>query len=286
MGKGSKLRGLIDKNSVLVAAGCYEAVSGKLVEQVGFGTAYLTGYGSAATVLGKPDYGFMTMTEMVTHAGNVAAAIDIPLIADADTGYGNPLNVMRTVQEYEKAGVAAIHIEDQVFPKRCGHMEGKVCIPLEEHVMKIKMAVKTREEMLIIARTDARAPLGLDEALRRAQAYEDAGADIIFVDAPQSLKELEKIGQTIKSPLMLNVTEGGKTPILSAQEYQQLGFNVIIYPVVTLYSATKAMRGALEHLKEKGSTAGYLDKMNTFTEFNEMIGLPEVIELEKKYVMK
>jgi len=285
MKKNVRLKELIDKGEVIVAAGCYDGVSAKLVEKTGFEVAYMTGYGAAATVLGMPDYGFMTMNEMVTHAGNISAAISIPLIADADTGYGNPLNVMRTVREYERAGISAIHIEDQLFPKRCGHMEGKVVIPMEEHCKKIEMAVATRKSMLIIARTDARAPLGLEEALRRAKAYRDAGADIIFVDAPQSIEELEIIGKTVDAPLMLNVTEGGKTPILSAKEYEQLGFNVIIYPVVSLYAASKAMEASLRHLKEHGSTAGYLDKMDSFASFNKTIGLPEMIDLEKKYVI-
>ena len=285
MEKTDALKKLLKSGNVIVAAGCYDGLSAKLVEAAGFQAAYMTGYGASATVLGMPDYGFMTMNEMVTHAGHLSMAINLPLISDADTGYGNPLNVMRTVMEYERAGISAIHIEDQVFPKRCGHMEGKIVIPMEEHCKKIEMAVKTRKEMLIIARTDARAPLGLDEALRRAKAYQDAGADIIFVDAPQSVQELEAIGKSVDVPLMLNVTEGGKTPILTAEEYRQLGFQVIIYPVVTLYAASKAMKAALSHLKQHGSTQGYLEKMDTFSSFNETIGLPEMIELEKRYVI-
>lgn len=283
MEKTDTLKRLLQTNDVILAAGCYDGLSAKLVEKVGFQAAYMTGYGASATVLGMPDYGFMTMNEMVTHAGNLAMAIQLPLISDADTGYGNALNVMRTVLEYERAGVSAIHIEDQVFPKRCGHMEGKMVIPMAEHCKKIEMAVKTRKKMLIIARTDARAPLGLDEALRRAKAYRDAGADIIFVDAPQSVQDLEIIGKTIDAPLMLNVTEGGKTPILTAEEYRQLGFRIVIYPVITLYAASKAMKSVLCYLKSHGSTQGYLEHMDTFSSFNEIIGLPEMMELERQY---
>lgn len=279
----SVLRKYIERPGVIVAAGCYDGLSGRLVEQAGFEVAYMTGYGVAASVLGKPDYGFITMNEIVTQAKNIVSTINIPLIADSDTGYGNPLNVMRTVEEYEKAGVAAIHLEDQLFPKRCGHMEGKICIPMEEHCKKIEMAVNTRDEMLIIARTDARAPLGFEEAMKRAKAYREAGADIIFVDAPQSLDEIKEICSSIDAPIMLNVTEGAKTPMLPAKEFEEMGVKIVFYPSATIYAATKGMKGVLKCLKETGSTEAYLDNMETFHTFNAIMGLPELMEIEKYY---
>lgn len=280
------LREYVNQPEVIVAAGCYDGLSARLVEAAGFKVAYMTGYGVAASVLGKPDYGFITMTEIVTQARNIVSTIGIPLIADADTGYGNPLNVMRTVEEYERAGVAAIHIEDQLFPKRCGHMEGKIVIPMEEHCKKIEMAVATRNEMLIIARTDARAPLGLEEALKRAKAYREAGADIVFVDAPQSLEEVKTIVSQIDAPIMLNITEGAKTPMLPAKEFGEMGIKIVFYPSATIYAASKGMARVLECLHRTGSTKEYLGQMDSFHSFNTTMGLPELMELEKKYVIR
>lgn len=285
MSKAKELKELIAKPEIIVAPGCYDGVSARLVEATGFKTAYMTGFGSSASILGKPDYGLLNMTEMVTHGRNLAGSLGIPLIADADTGYGNPLNVMRTVQEYEKAGVAAIHIEDQVFPKRCGHMEGKVVIPMKEHVKKIQAAVDARKEMLIIARTDSRAPLGFEEAIERSIAYHEAGADIVFIDAPQSLKELQTIPEKVKAPLFVNMTEGGKTPLLSAQELQELGYKIVIFPCVTVFAAFKAMKTVLLELHRTGTSKNALDLLEPFEEYNKSLGLPELMKLEKKYVL-
>ncbi|MDX9871423.1 MAG: oxaloacetate decarboxylase [Clostridia bacterium] len=279
-----KLKELLAKPDLIIAAGVYDGVSARLVQEAGFSCAYMTGFGVAGSVLGEPDYGMMTMTEMATHAKNLAAVMDIPMIADADTGYGNPLNVRRTVREYETAGVAAIQLEDQVFPKRCGHMEGKVVIPLEEHAKKIEMAANTRKEALIIARTDARAPHGLEEALKRAKAYANAGADIIFVDAPHSIEELKTIASEIKVPLLVNMTEGGKTPILTDKELQQLGFKIAIYPCITVFAAMKAMKEVLADLKREGTSVNILHKLESFKGYNDSIGLPILADLEKKYV--
>ena len=284
MTKVQMLKDLIAQPEIIIAGGVYDGLSAMLVEEAGFHCAYMTGFGVAASVLGAPDYGFLTMTEMATQAKNISNCLTIPMIADADTGYGNPLNVRRTVMEYEQAGAAAIQLEDQVFPKRCGHMEGKVVIPMQEHCKKIEMAANTRKEALIIARTDARAPHGLDEALKRAKAYVEAGADIIFVDAPQSKEELKIIGQTIKVPLIVNMTEGGKTPILKGEELQELGFKIAIYPCITVFAAAKAMKEVLGELKRTGTSQHILDKLDNFHDFNKSVGLPFYNELENKYI--
>jgi len=277
------LKKLISEPGIIVAAGCYDGLSAKLVEKVGFKAAYMTGFGSSGAILGKPDYGFVNMFETVTHARNLAGAIKIPLIADADTGYGNPLNVMRTVQELEKAGVAAIHIEDQVFPKRCGHMEGKEVIPMQDHISKIKAAVDSRKELLIIARTDSRTPLGIEEAIERAIAYYEAGADIVFVDAPQSEEEIYMIADKVKAPLFINMVEGGKTPILPANELEKIGYKIVIYPLTALMAATKAMEYALKELYKTGTTNHILHDLTSFQEYNKIVGLEEIIQLERKY---
>ncbi|PKM89585.1 MAG: carboxyvinyl-carboxyphosphonate phosphorylmutase [Firmicutes bacterium HGW-Firmicutes-12] len=284
MSNVQKLKALIAQPEIIIAGGVYDGLSAMLVQEAGLSCAYMTGFGTAASILGAPDYGLLTMTEMVNHTKNLSNCLSIPMIADADTGYGNPLNVRRTVMEYEGAGAAAIQLEDQAFPKRCGHMEGKVVIPMLEHCKKIEMAAKTRKEALIIARTDARAPLGLDEAIKRAKAYVEAGADIIFVDAPQSTDELKTIAQNIKAPLMVNMTEGGKTPILTGEQLQEIGFKIAIYPCITVFAAAKAMKEVLADLKREGTSVNILDKLDNFHDFNKSVGLPFYHSLESKYV--
>ncbi|WP_134701035.1 oxaloacetate decarboxylase [Ammoniphilus sp. YIM 78166] len=283
MNKASVLKERLNRPGIIIAPGVYDCVSAKLVEGAEFEALYMTGYGTSASLLGMPDYGYITLNEMADNAGRIARSVDIPLIADADTGFGNALNVIRTVQEYEKRGVAAFHIEDQVFPKRCGHMEGKMVIPMEEHVQKIRAAVDAREHLLIIARTDARAPLGLDEAIRRAVAYKEAGADIIFVDAPQSAQELEVIAKEVEGPLFANMVEGGKTPSLSARELEKLGYKIVVYPVSTLYSAVKAMQQTLSILKHSHSTDGAIENMVNFTQFNDLMDLKNSFNIQEKY---
>jgi 2-methylisocitrate lyase-like PEP mutase family enzyme len=270
----------------VLAPGCYDALGARLVEAAGFPAAYMTGFGTAASLLGRPDVGLLTLSEMVDNARRIVAAVDIPLIADADTGYGNPINVIRTVHEYEAAGVAAIHLEDQVMPKKCGHMEGKHLIPASEMVAKVKAAVAARRsgELAIIARTDARAVEGLAGALERARRYRDAGADALFVEAPQSIDEIETIAQTFADvPLLFNYAEGGKTPPVSHQFLRELGFSVVIFPISTLLVATAAMRAILVEIKEKGSPVDVLPTMMGFEEFLEFIGLPEIRDLERRF---
>ena len=226
------------------------------------------------------------MTEMAASAGRIADCVDIPVIADADTGYGNPINVIRTVREYESAGVAAVHIEDQVMPKKCGHMEGKQLIGADEMVAKVEAAVVARRSpgFLIIARTDARAPEGLDAAIARARAYREAGADVLFIEAPQSLQEIETIASSFEDvPLLFNYAEGGKTPPVSHEQLRRLGFRIVIFPISTLLTATAAMRAALAQIRSDGTPIELLGEMLPFGDFLDFIGLPEIRELEERF---
>src|SRR6266704_2877115 len=283
----TRLRELLADPGLIVAPGAYDALSARLIAQAGFSIVYMTGFGTAASVLGQPDVGLLTMSEMVSCAAALAAVVgDRPLIADADTGYGNPINVRRTVREYERAGVAAIHIEDQVWPKKCGHMEGKQVIPVDEMVQMIRAAVDARQDpdFVIIARTDANAVNGLEDALLRGQAYREAGADVIFIEAPRSIEELRAIKQTFPDvPLLYNWAESGKTPLLSLDEIHALGFRLVLFPVSMLFAATHAMLGLLQLLKQGETSAPYADRMVTFSQFTHHIGLPEIQELERRY---
>ncbi|MHB8090719.1 MAG: isocitrate lyase/PEP mutase family protein [Syntrophales bacterium] len=283
--KRKKLRELLQKPGLVRAPGAFDAWSARLVEMAGFSAVYMTGYGASASVLGQPDIGLMTMSEVVSQAGNMASAVAIPFIADGDTGYGGVLNVMRTVREFEKAGIAGLQLEDQVFPKRCGHMEGKQLIPQEEMAAKVRAAVYARqsEDFVIVARTDARAVTDLKDAIARAVAYAEAGADVLFVEAPQTIAEMKEIARELKLPLIANMVEKGKTPFLPAEELEQIGYKIAIYPVSTLYAATKAMMKVLTHLREKGSTENCLEDLVNFEEFNNLVGVGEMRALEKKF---
>jgi 2,3-dimethylmalate lyase len=286
MKKTERLRELLKAGKLLVAPGAYDALSARIIEQSGFDAVYMTGYGTSASVLGQPDVGLLTLTEMLKRAGDIANAVKVPVLADGDTGFGNALNVRRTVREYEKAGVCAIQLEDQVSPKRCGHMLGREVIPAAEMVQKIKAAVDARldDGFVIIARTDARTHYGLQEALARGKAYEEAGADVIFIESPESLDELRTINATFPhTPTLANMIEGGRTPVLTFGELEDLGFAIALYPLGPLYAAAKAVKCYLEELKTAGSLAGKLKDMITFDEFNRLVGLPEYHELEKRY---
>jgi carboxyvinyl-carboxyphosphonate phosphorylmutase len=244
------LRRLLADGDVFFAPGVYDGLSAHLAQRAGFKAAYMTGAGTAASLIGKPDLGLTTLTEMAGHAGRLASAIEIPLIADADTGYGNALHVYRTVREYERAGVAALHLEDQVFPKRCGHLEGKQVISTSEFVAKIRAAVdaRTDPEMVIIARTDARAPCGFEEAIERANRYAEAGADVIFVEAPQTMDEIERVPREVAAPTMFNLVAGGKTPQIAPERLRELGYAFVIVPGVCMDAAVVAMRHSLDQL--------------------------------------
>ena len=283
----TRLRQLLAGPDMIVAPGAYDALSARLIVQAGFPVVYMTGFGTAASVLGQPDVGLLTMSEMVGRAAALASTIgDIPLIADADTGYGNPINVQRTIREYERAGVAALHIEDQVWPKKCGHMEGKQVIPMAEMIQKVHAAVDARQDpdFVIIVRTDANAVYGLDDALQRGQAYYEAGADILFIEAPRSRDELHAIKQAFPTvPLLFNWADGGKTPMLPLDEIRALGFKLVIFPVSTLFAATHAMLSLLHVLQQGQTPTAFHSQMVNFSEFTNHIGLPDIQALERRY---
>jgi 2,3-dimethylmalate lyase len=258
------------------------------VEEAGFPAVYMTGFGTSAALIGRPDVGLLTMTEMAGNAGRIAACVDIPVIADADTGYGNPLNVIRTVGAYEAAGAAGIHIEDQVAPKKCGHMEGKLVIPAEEMVQKVRAAVQARAQpdFVIIARTDARAVEGLEQALQRARMYHQAGADALFIEALTSEAEAEAAVRALPGvPLLFNWAEGGKTPPISLDRVKELGYRIVIFPIAALLAATGAMRRILREIAQAGTPAAAMSELPTFAEFVDFIGLPQVREAEQRYAV-
>jgi len=283
----TRLRELLAGPDLIVAPGAYDALSARMIAQAGFSSVYMTGFGTAASVLGQPDVGLLTMNEMVNRAAALATVVgDLPLIADADTGYGNPLNVQRTIREYERAGVAGLHIEDQIWPKKCGHMEGKQVIPMQEMVQKIRAAVDARQDpdFVIIARTDSNAVYGLEDALQRGRAYREAGADVLFIEAPRSIAELQAIAQSFPTmPLLFNWAESGKTPLLSLREIGALGFKLVIMPVSLLFKATQAMSELLESLKQGQTPDTTPTSTVTFGQFTDLIGLPAIQALEKRY---
>jgi methylisocitrate lyase len=285
MHSGQRLRQLLQSPEIIVIPGIYDCLGAKLAENAGFEVVATSGFGIAASTLGLPDYGFLTATEMLYSVGRIAQSVSIPLIADCDTGYGNALNVIRTVKDAIQLGIAGVILEDQEFPKKCGHFEGKQVISMTEQTGKIRAAVEARGDsgLVIIARTDARANLGLDEAIRRGRAYIAAGADVLFVEAPQSVEELKAIAQAFPDvPLVANVIEGGKTPQLSAFELQQMGFKIVFFAVSALLAVTQTMTACFRSLKEQGTTANF-ENMVGFDEFKEFIGIPEYQQLEEKY---
>ena len=287
MNKGKRLRELLAGKEILVAPGAHDTLTAKIVEKAGFSAVYMTGYGQAASHLGMPDVGLLTMTEMLARANNFASAVDIPVIADGDTGFGNAVNVMRTVRQYEMAGVAAIQLEDQVAPKKCGHMTGRQVIPKEEMVGKIKAAVQARQnpDFVIIARTDARTVHGIEEAIGRGKAYQEAGADVLFIESPESVEEMKLITSSFKVPVLANMVEGGRTPLLSAKEIEDLGYRLVIFPTASTYMTAQAMKNLMKELKVKGTTKDLVSQMIPFSEFNQLIGLNEIREIEAKYVL-
>ena len=281
-----KLRELLARAEPTLAPGAFDALSARVVEAAGFDAVYMTGFGSSASLLGQPDVGLLTESEMMDNARRIAQAISVPLIADADTGYGNPLNVVRTVREYERAGVAALHIEDQVSPKKCGHMDRKHVIPAQEMAAKVRAAADARASdcIIIIARTDSRAMEGLDVALDRAERYRDAGADVVFFEAPQSTSEIEAIARRLQgTPLLFNWAEGGKTPPVALSDLNALGFKLIIFPISLLLAATQAMRAAAAMIRADGSPINLVPTLPSFQEFTDFIGLPEVKKIETRY---
>jgi 2,3-dimethylmalate lyase len=283
----ARLRELLSRPEPLLAPGAYDALSARLVEQAGFDVVYMTGFGTTASLIGRPDVGLLAGTEMADNARRIAAAVDVPVIADADTGYGNAINVVRTVQLYEQAGIAGLQLEDQVMPKRCGHMSGKAVIETGEMVGKIRAAVAARcdPDLVVIARTDAVAVHGVDEALSRARAYADAGADLLFVEAPTSEEDIARVAAELRgvAPLVFNWAEGGRTPPLPLDRIAELGFTLVIYPIGTLLAATAAIRAELATLRRDGVPTAALPSLPSFDEFTRLVGLPEVQELEQRF---
>jgi methylisocitrate lyase len=286
MRKTKMIRQLLQKEDILLIPGCFNACSARLIEQAGFQAIYISGAALAGNFVGYPDIGLTTMTEVLENARNIVQVTSIPVICDADTGFGNAINIIRTVKEFEAAGVAGIQIEDQVMPKKCGHTEGKLLISKEEMVQKIKAAVDARcdPDFVFVVRTDAIAVNGLEDAIDRARAYQEAGGDIIFVEAPRTVEEMQRITQSVKGPHLANMVEGGgKTPILSLTELKQMGYKVVVYPVSTWMATIKAIQDVLAILKEDGTTARFASRMVSFQEMFETVGRSKFVEFEKKY---
>ena len=284
------LRQIIDSGEFIVAPGVFEMISARVADQMGFKALYMTGYGATASYLGLPDAGIATYSEMVDCAGRIARGTSTPLIADADTGYGGLLNVHRTIQGYEAAGVQGIQIEDQVTPKKCGHTLGREVVPLAEMVQKIQVAcdARSKEDTLIIARTDSRTEHGLDEALRRGEAFAKAGADVVFIESPESEEELQKVGATIDAPLLANMVPNGRTPIIPSETLKAWGFNIAIYPSAGFSAVAETLRQAYTHLSVKGTTLG--TEVQTYEDGNrsmhELMGFQDVWDFEKKWDLR
>ena len=280
------LRKLINnKTKPLVIPGVYDAIGAKIAEKVGFDAMFQTGYGTSATLLGMPDYGFIGATETLDNARRISNAISVPLIVDIDTGYGNALTVRKLIQELQNAGASGVFLEDQKWPKRCGHMKGKDVISKEEYAEKLQSAIdaKSNKDFIIVARTDARATEGLDKAIERGNYYKKLGADVIFVEAPKSIEEMKKIGKSINAPLVANMIEGGATPINSAAKLNKMGYKIILYPLSILYANTFATLKILHELKNKGTTIKLKDNLVPFNQFNDIVELSKYNKLEKRY---
>ncbi len=288
MKRTTLLKKLILDKEILVMPGAYDATSARIIEKAGFKSVTVGGYPTSACLLGKPDLSLLTLPEMVTHTRNIVEAVDIPVFTDGDTGHGGTLNVMRTVRELEKAGAAGMFIEDQLFPKRCGHMEGKQVIEADEMVAKVKAAVDARvdPDFVIMARTDALGVNGIDDAIERANKYRVAGADLIFVEAPTSKEHMLRINREVNAPTKVIQLEGGKTPMLTVKELEEIGYNVVVYPISTLYAAAWAVKQSMDELMTKGTTAGFMNRMISFHEFNELMDLTGLRKKESSFYEK
>ena len=285
MNQARRLGDLLAGDTLVMAPGAADALTARLVEQAGFPAVYMTGFGATASRLGAPDIGLLTQTEMATHARDMVRACGLPVIADADTGYGGPANIERTVREYQQAGVAAIHLEDQATPKRCGQMAGVRLIPADEMARRLQCALAVRgdDEMVIIGRTDSLPALGLDEAIRRARAYRQAGVDIVFVDAVKKIDEARAIAAALEGPLMISIVEGNETTQLTADELRRMGFALAVYPLSALLSATRAVQEAFGELRDRGTVHGRLERMMTYAEFSEVVDLEHYRELDDRF---
>ena len=281
----TQFRRLLEQPGIIMAPGAYDCLTAKLIEAAGFPAIYMTGAGTSVARLGYPDLALATMTEMLDNASQISSIVDIPVIADADTGYGGILNVRRTVRQYERSGVAALHLEDQEFPKRCGHLDDKRVIATGDMVQKIRAAVdaRTDDDFTIIVRTDAIAVTGWDDAMRRCEAYVEAGADVLFVEALRTPEQIEQAGRELNVPLLYNYVETGKSPLLSASELERYGFKIVIYPASGLLSAMHAVRETLATLKQEGTTSHLLENMDSLQECFEAVGLTEMLEEDARF---
>jgi methylisocitrate lyase len=276
---------LQDKSKPLVMPGVYDAIGAKIVEKVGFEAMFQTGYGTSATLFGMPDYGFIGSTETVDNARRICHAVSTPVIVDADTGYGNALSVWKLVQELEEVGASGIFLEDQKWPKRCGHMQGKEVIQKDEYAEKLQAALDARsnKDFIIVARTDARAIEGLDKAIERGLYYKKIGADAIFIEAPKTIQEMKIIGKSINAPLVANMIEGGATPIISKSKLHKMGFKIVLYPLSVLFSNTYSTLKLLQELKKSGTTRKLSKQIVNFNQFNDIVELSKYRKLEQKY---
>jgi 2-methylisocitrate lyase-like PEP mutase family enzyme len=280
-----RIQRVLDEVGALAFPGVYDTLSAKICQRAGFPMTFISGYSVAATAIGEPDVGLLTQTEMIDRARRVCMAIDIPVLVDADTGYGNPLNVFRTVEELIAAGAAGCFLEDQIWPKRCGHMRGKRVIDRDEYVQKIRAADEARagRDFFIVARTDALAVVGMDEAIARVTAARQAGANASFVEAPGSVEQLAEIGRRSPSPNVANMLEGGRTPLLEKQQLAEMGFALILYPLTALFSAAQAIEQLYEKLRRDGTTMGAEDRLMGFDGFNDVIGVEHKYEMAKRF---
>jgi methylisocitrate lyase len=285
MEKAEMVEHLLKEKGQLIMPGVYDALSAKIASRTGFEVIFITGYSLAATLLGEPDFGLLTQTEVVAASRRICSVVDTPVIVDADTGYGNALNVMRTVHDLRRAGAAGMFLEDQVWPKRCGHMKGKQVIPLIEQLKKLKAAIEAKDgrPFFIVARTDARQSLGLDEAISRGVAFKEAGADAVFIEAPESRDEMKEIARRVPGPLVANMLERGVTPLMGPQELKDLGFELIVWPLAPLYGVAQSLTEVYGTLRRQGSTVAILDRLMPFNKFNEIVGLEEKYALDEKY---
>ena len=279
------LKNMLKAKKPLVIPGVYDALGAKIAQKIGFDAMFQTGYGTSATLFGMPDYGFIGAAETVDNARRICRAVSTPVIVDSDTGYGNALSVWKLVKELESAGAAGMFLEDQRWPKRCGHMQGKEVIPQEEYTEKLSAAIDAREskDFFIVARTDARATKGLDEAISRGKENKKTGADAIFVEAPKTLDEMKQIGKEINAPLVANMIEGGATPLSSAEALNKMGFKIVLYPLSILYANAFATMNILSELKKTGSTLKYRQKVVNFDQFNDLVELDKFRNMEKRY---
>jgi 2-methylisocitrate lyase-like PEP mutase family enzyme len=285
MEKAEIIRRSLKKSGQLVMPGVYDALSAQIATKTGFEVIFISGYSLAATMLGEPDFGILTQTETLSAAQRICSVTDLPVIVDADTGYGNAINVIRTVHELIRIGAAGMFLEDQVWPKRCGHMKGKQVIPLEEQLKKLQAAIdaKRNRDFFIVARTDARQALGLNEAITRGIAFKKAGADAVFIEAPETKEEMVEIARCVPGPLVANMLERGVTPLMAPQELRDLGFDLVVWPLAPLYSVAKSLNEVYKTLRRDGTTVGILDRLMPFDEFNRIVGLEEKYQLDEKY---